>query len=152
MFKAMQATAKITTSVAEVMVRPSASSTGGNTKSPSAAISNGIGRRFDISSASLEPHDAFAEQAARPEQQYQQHQKIDRRGRGRGIADADHDAFDEPDQQRRSNDAPERSETADHHDDEGGRYDLLAHRRMNRIDRRQQHTGEARKPDAERCH
>src|SRR5260370_17409789 len=96
MFKAMQATAKITTSVAEVMVRPSASSTGGKTRSPSAAINSGIGRRFDISSASLEPRDAFAEQAARPEQQYQQHQKIDRRGQGRGIAHADHDAFDKP--------------------------------------------------------
>src|SRR6266849_3485255 len=86
------------TSVAEVMVRPSPSSTGGSSKSPSAAISNGIGGRFNISSASLEPHDALAEQAARPEQQHQQHQKIDRRGGSRGIADADHDAFDEADQ------------------------------------------------------
>src|SRR6266704_2170636 len=118
------------TSVAEVMVSPSASSTGGSRKSPNAAISSGIGGRFNISGASLEPHDAFAEQAARPEQQHQQHQKIDRRGRGRGIADADHDAFDKADQQRRGNDAPERSETADHHDDESGRDDLLAHRRM----------------------
>src|SRR5712671_1904796 len=98
MFKAMQATAKITTSVAEVMVRPSASRTGGNTNSPSAAINSGIGGRFDIASASLEPRDAFAEQAARPEQQHQQHQEINRGGRGRGIADADHDAFDETDQ------------------------------------------------------
>src|SRR5260370_9936927 len=126
----MQATAKIRTSVAEDMVRPSASSTGGKTRSPSAAINSGIGRRFDISSASLEPRDAFAEQAARPEQQHQQHQKIDRRGRGRRIADADHDAFDEPDQQRRSHDAPERSETAAYHAAERGRNDLLAHRRM----------------------
>src|SRR6267378_3433931 len=98
MFNAMQASAKVTTSVAEVMVRPSASSTGGNTRSPSADISSGIGRRFHISSASLEPHDALAEQAARPEQQHQQHQEIDRRGRGRGIADADHDALDEANQ------------------------------------------------------
>src|ERR1700720_4553505 len=113
MFSAMQAIAYVTTSVAEVMVRPSASSTGGNSKSPSAAISNGIGGRLDISGASLEPHDGFAEQAARPEQQHQQHQKIDRGGRGRRIADPDHDAFDEAYQQRRGNDAPERSETAD---------------------------------------
>src|SRR5258706_10478212 len=93
MFKAMQATAKITTSVAEVMVRPSASSTGGSAIRPSAAISSGIGGRFNISSASLEPHDAFAEQAARTEQQHQQHQEIDRPRRGRRIADADHDPF-----------------------------------------------------------
>src|SRR6478672_1112061 len=98
MFRAMQAMAKITTSVAEVMVRPSASSTGGSAISPSAAINSGIGGRFDIASASLEPRDAFAEQATRPEQQHQQHQKVDRSGRGRGIADADHDAFDETDQ------------------------------------------------------
>src|SRR5712664_36493 len=39
----------MTTSVAEVMVRPSASSTGGSTNRPSAAISSGIGRRFDMS-------------------------------------------------------------------------------------------------------
>src|SRR5712675_3463835 len=124
MFKAMQATAKITTSVAEVMVRPSASSAGGKTRSPSAAINSGVGRRFDISSASLEPHDAFAEQAARPEQQHKQHQQIDRRGRGRGIADADHDSFDEANQKGRGTDPPERSEPADHHHDEGRRDDL----------------------------
>src|ERR1700680_750789 len=99
----------MTTSVADVMVRPSASSTGGSTISPSAAISSGIGGRFTIAAASLEPHDAFAKQAARAEQQHQQHQKVDRRRGGRGIADADHDAFDQPDQQRRGNDAPERS-------------------------------------------
>src|SRR5258708_38582484 len=112
MFKAMQATAKITTSVAEVMVRPSASSTGGNSKSPSAAISNGNGGRFDISSAPLEPHDAFAEQAARPEQQHQQHQKKKRRRRGRGIAEADHDAPDETDHKRRRHDAPKPTQNA----------------------------------------
>src|SRR5438034_11353828 len=95
MFSAIQANAKVTTSVAEVMVRPSASSTGGRTKRPSAAISSGMGRRFNICRASLEPRDAFAEQAARPEQQHQKHQEIDRRGRGCGITDADHDAFDE---------------------------------------------------------
>src|SRR2546421_13018630 len=101
MFNAMHAMAYTTTSVAEVMVRPSASSTGGSTISPSAAINSGIGRRFSICRASLEPGDAFAEQAAWPEQQHEQHQQIDRCGGGRGIADADHDAFDEADQERR---------------------------------------------------
>src|SRR5207253_1978678 len=101
------------------MVRPSASNTGGSTISPNAASSSGIGGRFSISGASLEPHDALAEQAARPEQQHQQHQEIDRGGGSRGIPDADHDALDEADQQRCGNDAPERSETADHHDNEG---------------------------------
>src|SRR6267142_6843541 len=99
MFSAMQASANTTTSVADVMVRPSASSTGGSTSSPNAAISSGMGKRFHIT-ASLEPRDALAEQAARPEQQHQKHQQIDRRGRGRGIADADHHAFHEADQQR----------------------------------------------------
>src|SRR4030088_2279449 len=98
MFSAMQASANTTTSVAEVMVRPSASSTGGSTSRANAATSNGIGRRFHITAVSLEPRDAFAEQAARPEQQHQKHQQIDRSGRGRGIADADHDAFDEANQ------------------------------------------------------
>src|SRR6476620_3439007 len=98
MLSAMQASAYVTTSVAEVIVRPSASSTGGSTRSPREAINNGTGRRFNISSGSLEPRDAFAEQAAWPEQQYQQHQQIDRRGGGRGIADSDHYAFDETDQ------------------------------------------------------
>src|SRR4030081_1480201 len=118
------------------MVRPSASSTGGSTITPSAVISSGIGRRFTILSASLEPHDALAEQATGPEQQYQQHQEIDCRGRSRGIADADHEAFDEANQQRRGNDAPERSEAANHHDDEGGGDDLLAPRRMGGVGRR----------------
>src|SRR5260370_22852561 len=100
MFKAMQATAKITTSVAEVMVRPSASSTGGNSKSPSAAISNGNGGRFGIPSASLQPHDALAEHAPRPEHQPQQQQKIDRRRRRRGIAHSDPDARHDDEQHR----------------------------------------------------
>src|SRR3981189_647557 len=116
------------------MVRPSASSTGGSTISPSAVISSGIGRRFTILSASFEPHDALAEQATGPEQQYQQHQEIDRRGRSRRIADADHEAFDEANQQRRGNDPPERSEAANHHDDEGGCADILAHRATTGID------------------
>src|ERR1700732_4751692 len=106
MLRAMQAVAKITTSVADVMVRPSASSMAGSTSSPNPAISNGRGRRFDIFRASLEPRDAFAEQAARPEQQDKQHQQIDRRGGGRGITDADHDAFDEADQKGGGNHAP----------------------------------------------
>ena len=45
--------------------------------------------------------------------------------------------------------APERAEAADHADDEGRRDDLLAHRRMHGIDRRQQHAGEAGQADAE---
>ena len=42
----MQASAKMTTSVADVMVSPSASSSGGSTRSATAAISSGMGRRF----------------------------------------------------------------------------------------------------------
>src|ERR1700694_6295785 len=99
MLSAMQAIAKITSSVSDVMVRPSASSTGGNTRSPRAAISKGMGGRFHIGRASLEPGDALAEQAARPEQQDKQHQQIDRGGRGRGIADADPDPFEHTTQQ-----------------------------------------------------
>jgi hypothetical protein len=37
----MQAMAKMTTSAAEVMVRPSASSTGGRARSPTAAMTSG---------------------------------------------------------------------------------------------------------------
>src|SRR6266478_9022760 len=151
MFSAMQASAYVTTSVAEVMVRPSASSTGGSTRSPRAAINSEIGRRFNISSGSLEPRDAFAEQTPWPEQQYQQHQQIDRSGGGRGIADSDHYTFDETDQQCCGNHAPKRSEAPNHHDHEGRRDDLLAHRGMDGIDRRQQHAGEACEPDAECC-
>ena len=46
--------------------------------------------------------------------------------------------------------APERAEPADHHDDEGGGEDLGAHRRMDAGDRREQHAGEPGEPDAER--
>jgi len=42
----MQASANTTTSVAEVMVSPSASNIGGSTSSASAATSNAMGKRF----------------------------------------------------------------------------------------------------------
>ena len=44
----MQAIAKITTSDADVMVRPSDSSTGGSTSSARPAITSGMGTRFDM--------------------------------------------------------------------------------------------------------
>ena len=44
----MQASANTTTSVAEVMVRPSASSIGGSTSKPKAATNSGMGSRFHI--------------------------------------------------------------------------------------------------------
>src|SRR5262249_27315379 len=53
---------------------------------------------------SLETGDAFAEQAAWPEQQDEQHQQIDRGGRCRGIAGADHAALADAHQQRGGND------------------------------------------------
>src|SRR3954452_305096 len=112
------------------MVSPSASSSGGNTSNPNAAISSGTGTRFVISGASFETHDALAEQTARPEQQHQKHQEIDRGGGGRRITDADHHALDEADQQRRDYHAPERPKPANHHDDERRRDDFLPHRRM----------------------
>src|SRR6516164_2538316 len=127
MLSAMQAIAKITTSEADVMVSPSASNMEGSTSRAIAAASSGIGRRFHMLAASLEPRDALAEQAARPEQQHEQHQEIDRGGGGGRIADPDHDAFDETDQKRCRHHAPERSEPADHHHDESRRDDLLAH-------------------------
>src|SRR5215470_5490272 len=114
MLSAMQAIAKITTSEADVMVSPSASNTEGSTSRVIAATSNGMGRRFHMLAASLEPRDPFAEQAARPEQQHEQHQEVDSGRRGGGIADADHDAFDKTNQKRRRHHAPERSEPADH--------------------------------------
>ena len=50
--------------------------------------------------SSLEPCDAFAEQAARPDEKNNQHQKINRRRGRRRIADADHDAFDDTNKKR----------------------------------------------------
>jgi hypothetical protein len=71
------------------MVKP-ARAAGGSTNIPRAAINGGIGRRFTYQRL-LEPRNALAEQAARPEQPPAA-SKIDRCGRGHGIADADHDA------------------------------------------------------------
>src|SRR4051794_10075607 len=110
------------------MVSPSASSSGGNTSRPTAATSSGTGICLAITPPPREAREALADQAARPKQHPENHQKKDRRGRGSEIADADHHALADADQQRGEPHAPERPEPADHHDDEGGRDDLLPHR------------------------
>ncbi len=55
----------------------------------------------------LETHDAFAEQAARTEEQDEQHHQVDHRGRPLRQAEADGDALDQADHQSGDDHAPE---------------------------------------------
>src|SRR5258708_12027389 len=81
MLSAMHATAKITTSVALVSVRPPASSANGSTTIAAAAITTGERAYFIL----FEALDPLAEEAARPHQKHQHHQQIHRGFRGGGI-------------------------------------------------------------------
>src|ERR1700704_6405305 len=92
---AMQATAKMTTSVALVSVSPPASSTNGSAAHPSTAMTTGeckaliprpphaFGPYGFAAPRSFEAQDAFAEEAARPEEQHEHHQQVHRRLGGR---------------------------------------------------------------------
>src|SRR4030095_4665993 len=88
MLRAMQAIAKITTSVALVIVRPPARSANGSTAHASAAMTTGERSSFTCGLRTalaplLETLYPFAEEPARPEQQHEQHQQIHRRFGGR---------------------------------------------------------------------
>src|SRR5262245_27008836 len=108
MLSAMQAMAKMTTSVAEVTARPMRSSPNGSMASTAAAMIRG--KRSPSIARSLEPLNAFAEQPARPEQQDQHHQQIDGSGGKRRVAEGDDHPLDQADQQCGDDHAPERSE------------------------------------------
>jgi hypothetical protein len=57
------------------------------------------------------------------------------------IAQGDDQAFHQADDDRSHDDAPERSQAADHDHDEGRRYNLAAHGRVDREDRREHDAG-----------
>src|SRR5262245_35374861 len=145
---AMQAMAKTTTSVAEVTPRPIEVRANGSTISAIAAMIRsricGIG-----SNALFESLDAFAEQPARPHEQDDKHQQIDRGLGVLRIAGGGHEAFGETDDHGRHHDAPERTEATDDDDHEGRGDDLRAHRGVDREDRRQHHPGKSGETDAE---
>src|SRR6187549_67748 len=128
MFSAMQAMAKITTSVAVVSVSPTSGSTTGSTARDASATANGQYFSRDRIRL-LELLDAFAEQAARPEHENQHHQQV-HRGFARGRLEIDCQPAYNADQQRGRDHAPERAEPADDHHHEGRGEDLLSHRRM----------------------
>src|SRR3712207_3039697 len=118
----MQAMAKITTSGAEVRVRPAPSNSGGASTRPSATASSG--RRMSRRMVSgLQPLEAFAQEATRADQEDEEHQEVDRGLLGRRIeldGEPAHHADDDGGQHH----TPEAAEAADHHDDEGSRDHL----------------------------
>src|SRR5262245_47725715 len=147
MLSAMQAIANTTTSVAEVTPSPIEVSANGSITSTAAAMRSW---RACGMAASLEPQDALAEQATRADQQDEQHEEINGRLRELRIAERDHQALHHADDEGSDDDTPERPESADHHHDKGRSYDLVAHRRVDREDRREHHAGQAGKSDAEK--
>src|SRR5262249_54823319 len=82
-----------------------------------------------------------AEQAARPPQQNQGHQRIDDHPGGLRHQDAA-ERVGEPDQHGAEKGALDRADAADHHHHEGDDQDVLTHPRVDRADRRRKHAGE----------
>src|SRR5215831_13950422 len=122
MLSAMQAIAMMTTSVALVSVSPPASNANGSTTSAIAAMTTGCSAPTTL----LEPEYPFAEQAARTEQEHEHHQQIHRRFR-RGWKEVHGQSAHDADDDGRADDTPERSQSADHDDDERRRQDLGTH-------------------------
>src|SRR5215475_2559296 len=141
----MQAMANTTTSIAERSGSPARSSAKGSSASASAATTSGVcSWRIGL----LELLDALAEQAARAQQQHQRHQQVHGGFAPRRI-EVDGDAAHHADQQGGGDDTPERAQSADDYDDEGGGEDFRPHGRMHAGDRRQQHAGKAGEADPE---
>src|SRR3546814_2967885 len=78
----------------------------------------------DVCSSDL--RDPLAKQTARPQDQDQEHEQV-HRDFGRRRKEIDGEPAYGPDQDSSDNHAPERAESADHHDDEGGNEDVVAH-------------------------
>src|SRR5262245_61266422 len=115
--------AKTTTSVAEVTPSPSEVSANGKSTRATAAMRRS--RACGILHASFEALDALAEQAARAHQQDQEHQQIHGRLGELRIAKGHHQPLHQADDHGGNDDTPEGAKAADHHHDEGCRYDLI---------------------------
>src|SRR5262249_19645871 len=99
--------------------------------------------------ASLKSWDALAEKTTRADQQHQQHEQIHGCLGELRETEADHQTLDQSNDEGSHDYAPERPKSTDHHHNECRGYDVVAHRGVDRENRRKHDASEAGKANAE---
>ena len=105
-----------------------------------------------VHGSGLQPLEALAQEAARPDQKDEEHQEVHRGRSAMGGKNWTVRPRHHADDDRGQHHAPEAAEPADDDDHEGGGDDLAAHRRVNAADGGQRDASKRREPDADRNH